>query len=71
LDYPDGLEGEQIPLASRIILVADAYHAVTSDRPYRKALDASLALSELERNAGGQFCPATAEAALSVLRRSA
>jgi HD-GYP domain-containing protein (c-di-GMP phosphodiesterase class II) len=66
--YPDGLRGEEIPLASRIILVSDAYHAMTSDRPYRKSLSREVALAELERNAGSQFCPATVAAALSVLR---
>ena len=65
--YPDGLAGEQIPLASRIVLVSDAYHSMTSDRPYRKALDPSVALAELERNAGSQFCPATVEAALRAI----
>jgi putative nucleotidyltransferase with HDIG domain len=68
--YPDGLKGEEIPLASRIILVADAYHAMTSDRPYRKALGHEAALAELERNAGSQFCPATVHAALNALRSS-
>jgi hypothetical protein len=57
--YPDGLKGEEIPLASRIILVCDTFHAMTSDRPYRKALDATVALEALEKNAGTQFCPRT------------
>jgi HD-GYP domain-containing protein (c-di-GMP phosphodiesterase class II) len=55
--YPDGLSGEDIPLASRIALVCGAFEAMTSDRPYREALDADAALRELERNAGSQFCP--------------
>jgi hypothetical protein len=42
--YPDGLRGEQIPLGARVILVCDAYHAMTSDRPYRAALDSEEAL---------------------------
>ncbi|MGH2839250.1 MAG: HD domain-containing phosphohydrolase [Solirubrobacteraceae bacterium] len=66
--YPDGLRGGQIPLASRIILVADAYHAMMSDRPYRAALGHDAALAELKRNAGSQFCPATVRAALAALR---
>jgi HD-GYP domain-containing protein (c-di-GMP phosphodiesterase class II) len=65
--YPDGLRGDQIPLASRIVLVCDAYHAMTSDRPYRRSLRAEDARAELRRNAGTQFCPTTIEAALAVL----
>ena len=68
--YPDGLEGEEIPLASRIILVCDTFHAMTSDRPYRKALDVEAALSELEGNAGAQFCPRVVEAFLEVVGQS-
>ena len=55
--YPDGLAGEQIPLASRILLVADAFDAMTSDRPYRSALPHDEALGELRLNAGRQFDP--------------
>lgn len=55
--YPDGLAGEQIPLAARIIAVCDAYDAMTSARPYREALDSSTALIELHRCAGSQFDP--------------
>ncbi len=55
--YPDGLRGDAIPLASRILLVADAYDAITSDRPYREAQAQSTALEELRRNAGFQFDP--------------
>ncbi len=66
--YPDRLEGEEIPRASRIILVADAYHAMTSDRPYRKALNPQIALAELTKNAASQFCPTTVAAALAVIR---
>ncbi|HVI38464.1 MAG TPA: diguanylate cyclase, partial [Gaiellales bacterium] len=53
--YPDGLAGEQIPLESRIILVADAFEAITADRPYRTHRSADAAMVELERNAGTQF----------------
>jgi putative nucleotidyltransferase with HDIG domain len=53
--YPDGLSGDQIPLASRILLVADAFDAMTSDRPYRDACSHEAALQELEEHAGGQF----------------
>jgi len=55
--YPDGLAGEEIPLGSRIISVADAYQAMTSDRPYRKAFSKEKAIAELERGAGSQFDP--------------
>ncbi len=68
--YPDGLKGEEIPLASRIILVCDAFHAMTSDRPYRKALSVEAALGELEKNAGTQFCPRTIEAFVRMVAQS-
>lgn len=53
--YPNGLIGEDIPLFSRIISIADAYEAMTADRPYRKALDPKKAQAELKRCAGTQF----------------
>ena len=65
--YPDGLAGERIPIASRITLVCDAFHAMTSDRPYRRAMPAEDALEEIGRNAGSQFCPRAAGALLAVL----
>jgi HD-GYP domain-containing protein (c-di-GMP phosphodiesterase class II) len=55
--YPDRLKGDEIPLESRIILVCDAYHAMTTDRPYRKRLSQEEALSRLEEGAGTQFDP--------------
>jgi putative nucleotidyltransferase with HDIG domain len=64
--YPDGLSGEQIPLASRIITVCDAYGAMISDRPYRRALPRRHALNELRDGAGEQFDPAAVAAVLSV-----
>jgi diguanylate cyclase (GGDEF)-like protein/putative nucleotidyltransferase with HDIG domain len=60
--YPQGLRGEEIPLASRILLVADAFDAMTSDRPYRAALSFEAALDQLRRNAGRQFDPRCVEA---------
>jgi HD-GYP domain-containing protein (c-di-GMP phosphodiesterase class II) len=65
--YPDGLRGDDIPMASRIVLVCDAFHAMTSDRPYRKAMSVDDARSELVRNAGTQFDPAVVGALLSWL----
>src|SRR3954469_24431935 len=65
--YPDGLAGEDIPLPSRIVLACDAYHAMTSDRPYRRAMTAGEACQELARGAGTQFDPGVVEALLSVV----
>jgi anti-anti-sigma factor len=67
--YPDGLAGREIPVASRICLACDAYHAMVSDRPYRRALGEEIAREELERHAGTQFCPATVRALLDVVAR--
>ena len=55
--YPDGIYGNQIPIAARIVSVADAYDAMTSDRPYRKSLSQEVALDELRRFSGVQFDP--------------
>ena len=60
--YPNGLAGEEIPLGSRVILVADAYDAMTSDRTYRTASTATQALAEIRRRAGTQFDPAIVSA---------
>jgi diguanylate cyclase (GGDEF)-like protein len=66
--YPDGLAGEEIPQASRIMLVADAFDAITSSRPYRAALPVEHACGELRRNAGTQFDPECVSALLAALR---
>jgi HD-GYP domain-containing protein (c-di-GMP phosphodiesterase class II) len=55
--YPAGLTGDDIPAASRILLVAEAYDAMTSRRPYGSPLPSELALEELRANAGAQFDP--------------
>jgi GAF domain-containing protein len=65
--YPDGLSGEAIPLASRITLVCDAYHAMVSDRPYRAALTVAEARQQILAGTGSQFCPAAAHALLATL----
>lgn len=59
--YPDGLEGGDIPVEACILAIADAYDAMTSDRPYRLALTKEQALNEIEKNAGTQFHPILAE----------
>jgi len=65
--YPDGLKGERIPLASRIIAVADAFNAMTTDRPYRKAKSREEAIEELRRRAGTQFDPQVVEVFLELV----
>ena len=68
--YPDGLEGEAIPLGSRVILACDALHAMTSDRPYRGALGLDTATEELRRHAATQFDPRVIDALLGLLDES-
>jgi putative nucleotidyltransferase with HDIG domain len=65
--YPDGLAGEAIPMAARIIAVADAWHAMTSNRSYRRALDDEHARAELADGSGTQFDPQVAGALVAVL----
>jgi HD-GYP domain-containing protein (c-di-GMP phosphodiesterase class II) len=65
--YPDGLIGDQIPLASRIVLVCDAFHAMITDRPYRKAIGLTEARTEMIRHAGTQFDPDVVEALLTII----
>ena len=66
--YPDRLTSAEIPLESRIIFACDAYHAMTSDRPYRAALRPWVAVSELREGAGGQFDPAVIDVLVNELR---
>jgi HD-GYP domain-containing protein (c-di-GMP phosphodiesterase class II) len=65
--YPDGLAGDAIPLASRIVSACDAYNAMTTDRSYRKAMPVAVAARELRSNAGTQFDPAVVDALLAVV----
>ena len=60
--YPDGLTGEEIPLESRIVFAADAYNAMTTDRPYRGALSQQQAINELRAGSGTQFDPRVTDA---------
>jgi diguanylate cyclase (GGDEF)-like protein len=69
--YPDGLAGEEIPLESRIIFACDAFHAMTTDRPYRQALPVDEARRRLRAAAGTQFDPAVVEVCLRVLPAAA
>ncbi|MGH9377828.1 MAG: HD domain-containing phosphohydrolase [Terriglobia bacterium] len=64
--YPRGLKGEEIALGARIFAVADTLDAMTSDRPYRKALSLERAIEEIRREAGSQFDPDVVRAALSI-----
>ena len=59
--YPDGLSGEDIPIGSRIILVSDAFDAMTTHRSYRNVLSLQMATQELERCGGQQFDPRVAQ----------
>jgi hypothetical protein len=62
--YPRGLKGDEIPLAARVFAVADAYSAMTSDRPYRKAVPHTAAIREIRGSAGTQFDPTVVDAFL-------
>lgn len=68
--YPDGLQGEAIPLLSRIIAVADAYEAITSERPYRHALPQDNAVEEMQSHAGTQFDASIVAHLLEALREA-
>jgi diguanylate cyclase (GGDEF)-like protein len=69
--YPDKLEGEEIPLASRVLGVADAFEAMTSSRLYRRGMAVEKALSELEKSAGKQFDPTVAQRMVDLVRSGA
>jgi len=66
--YPDGLKAKEIPLGARIIAVADAFGAMTTDRPYRKALSIEQAVMELKKFSGIQFDPEIVELFISLLK---
>jgi response regulator RpfG family c-di-GMP phosphodiesterase len=63
--YPDGIKGDQIPLWARVTAVADTYHALTSDRPYRKGMESEKALQIIEDVRGTQLCPDCIDAFLT------
>jgi response regulator RpfG family c-di-GMP phosphodiesterase len=65
--YPRGLKGQQIPLVGRVVAIADAYDAMTSDRAYRRALSHEVAVSEIERCSGTQFDPELADAFIKLV----
>lgn len=69
--YPDGLRGDAVPLASRIVAIADAFDAITSPRPHRDARDQETALDVLSKNAGSQFDPSLVKEFVSVVRTGA
>jgi putative nucleotidyltransferase with HDIG domain len=69
--YPDGLAGEAIPVAARIVSACDAYNAMTTDRSYRKALPVEVAVAELEKNADTQFAPEVVRALVAVVSAGA
>lgn len=69
--YPDGLRREQIPIASRIIAVVDAFDAMTSDRPYQRAVSPGAAIVELRRHAGTQFDESVVEAFVATMAERA
>jgi diguanylate cyclase (GGDEF)-like protein/putative nucleotidyltransferase with HDIG domain len=65
--YPDGIAGETIPIAARVVAVADAFHAMRNDRPYRAALPEEVAIAELRRCSGTQFDPTVVLALLDLI----
>ncbi|HEX7225084.1 MAG TPA: diguanylate cyclase [Candidatus Limnocylindria bacterium] len=68
--YPHGLRGNEIPLGARIVAVADAYHAMVHDRPYKDALTHEQALAEIQAHAGTQFDPAVVEVFCAIYDRA-
>jgi response regulator RpfG family c-di-GMP phosphodiesterase len=69
--YPMGLKGREISIGARIINVADAYYAMITDRPYRRALEKDKAIAEIRKSAGSQFDPEVVEVFLSIISQEA
>ena len=69
--YPDGLQGEEIPIEARVVCCCDAYNAMTTTRPYRTALSTDVALEEVRRNAGTQFDPRIAATLVRLVEQGA
>jgi putative nucleotidyltransferase with HDIG domain len=69
--YPDGLAGEAIPVAARIVSACDAFNAMTTDRSYRKALPLEVAIGELRKHRGTQFAPDVVDALVALVTRAA
>ena len=69
--YPDGVAGEDIPMIARIVACCDAYNAMTSDRPYRKAMPVPDAVAELRSSSGTQFDPGVVDALIATIERVA
>ena len=67
--YPRGIAGEEIPIAGRCLAIADAFDAMTSDRPYHKGISLEAAVDQVEKNAGSQFDPELAKLFVSLIRR--
>jgi HD-GYP domain-containing protein (c-di-GMP phosphodiesterase class II) len=67
--YPSGLRGEETPLIARLMAVADAFSAMTTDRPYRKSMDRQKALRTLEEGAGTQWDPGCVQVFLAAIRQ--
>jgi HD-GYP domain-containing protein (c-di-GMP phosphodiesterase class II) len=68
--YPDGLVGDAIPLESSIVSVCDAFNAMTTDRPYRRAMSTDEATAELHANTGSQFCPRVVAALIELIEEN-
>jgi HD-GYP domain-containing protein (c-di-GMP phosphodiesterase class II) len=67
--YPDGLKGDQIPPATQVIIVADAYDAMSSDRAYRPALSPEKIIEQLRRFSGSQFSPDVADTFVEMIQQ--
>jgi HD-GYP domain-containing protein (c-di-GMP phosphodiesterase class II) len=65
--YPDGLAGEEIPVGARVITACDAFNAMTTDRPYRKAMPLDVAVAELRNESGKQFDPRVVAALIEIV----